>query len=137
MISPSLVLTGAALLLGLACGWTARDWKADSDELAAVEAAEKAKDAAVEAVRQSASNYEDIVAQLQPLEVETRNTIHEVYRNVEVPADCAVSATGIRLLEQARLRANAAAAGEPVTGVRPTATGTGAADRPRATAVGG
>lgn len=129
MISPMVLYAGAgALLIGLATGWSVRDWKADADALRAVEAANKAQQAAVAAVDTSSTKLETVVAELQPLEIETRNTIREVYRNVEVPADCAVPAAGVRLLDDARLNANAAAAGEPLAAVRSAAESTRAAD---------
>lgn len=129
MINPSLVYgTLGALLLGVATGWTVRDWKADSDALAAADAARKAQERALAAVNKPAEHFETVVAELKPLEIETRNTIREVYRNVEVPADCAVPAAGVSLLEAARLNANAAAAGEPFASVRAAPAAANAAD---------
>lgn len=119
MLNPlAIYSTLAALLLGLTAGWTARDWKADSDQLAAVERAHKAEVAAVTTVNKSASDFEQLLADLRPHEIETRNTIREVYRNVEVPAACAVPDAAVGLLDDARQRANAAASGEPVAAVR-------------------
>lgn len=129
MINPVALYAGAgALLIGLAAGWSVRDWKADADALRAVEAANRAQQGAVAAVDTSSTKFETVVAKLQPLEIETRNTIREVYRNVEVPADCAVPAAGVRLLDDARLDANAAATGEPLATVRSTTEGSRAAD---------
>lgn len=114
MINPLVLYTaGGALLVGALGGWTVRDWKADSDQLAAVERANKAEKAAIAAVYKPSDEYEKLLADLRPREIETRNTIREVYRNVEVPADCAVPAAGVGVLDDARLRANAAATGKP------------------------
>lgn len=119
MLNPlMLYAAGGALLVGVITGWGIRDWKADADALRAVEAAAKAQDAAVAAVSKSSALFENLAAGMQPLEVKTRNTIREVYRNVEVPADCAVPDAGVRLLDDARVNANAAASGEPRTAVR-------------------
>ena len=119
MINPPVVYGAiGALLLGIAGGWTVRDWKADSDALAAADAARKAQERAIAAANRPAERFETVVAELKPLEIETRNTIREVYRNVEVPADCAVPAAGVSLLEAARLNANAAAAGEHLAELR-------------------
>lgn len=129
MINPVALYAGAgALLIGLAAGWSVRDWKADADALRAVEAANKAQQAAVAAVDTSSTKFETVVAKLQPLEVQTRNTIREVYRNVEVPADCAVPAAGVRLLDDARLNANAAATGQSIATVPSAAEGARTAD---------
>lgn len=119
MLNPlMLYAAGGALLVGVIAGWGVRDWKADADALKAAEAAAKAQDAAVAAVSKSSALFENIAAGMQPLEVKTRNTIREVYRNVEVPADCAVPDAGVRLLDDARINANSAASGEPRAAVR-------------------
>ena len=123
-----LYTAGGALLVGVLGGWTVRDWKADADQLAAAERANKAEKAAIAAVYKPSSEYEKVLADLRPREIETRNTIREVYRNVEVPADCAVPAAGVGLLDDARKRANAAASGQPVTAVPGTAPAAAAAD---------
>lgn len=129
MINPvMLYISAAALLLGIGTGWSVRDWKADADALRAVEAANAAQKAAISAIDKPAERFENTVTQLRPLEIETRNTIREVYRNVEVPADCVVPAAGIRLLDDARVNANAAAAGEPLAAVRGASEGSRAAD---------
>lgn len=125
MINPLVLYTaGGALLVGALGGWTVRDWKADSDQLAAVERANKAEKASIAAVYQPSSDYEKVLSDLRPREIETRNTIREVYRDVEVPTDCAVPAAGYGLLDNARLRANAAASGESVSEVPRTAGAT-------------
>ena len=119
MINPLVLYTaGGALLVGALGGWTARDWKADSDQLAAIERANAAEKAAIAAVYKPSDAYEQVMADLRPREVQTRNTIREVYRDVEVPADCAVPDAGVGVLDDARVRANAAATGEPSSDVR-------------------
>lgn len=91
MINPLVLYTaGGALLVGALGGWTVRDWKADSDQLAANNRLIAAKDAAISAVNKPSSEYEQVLADLRPREIQTRNTIREVYRDVEVPTDCAV-----------------------------------------------
>ena len=131
MINPLVLYTaGGALLVGVLGGWTIRDWKADSDQLAAVERANKAEKAAIAAVNKPAADYEQVLSDLRPREIETRNTIREVYRDVEVPSDCAVPPAGVGVLDDARVRANAAATGEPSADVRGTAETAGAAGRP-------
>ena len=123
MINPLVLYTaGGALLIGALGGWTVRDWKADSDQLAAVERANEAEKAAIAAVYKPSEGYEQVLADLRPREIETRNTIRDVYRDVEVPADCAVPPAGVGVLDNARLRANAAATGEPSPDV-PSAAG--------------
>lgn len=131
MINPlALYSAGGALLIGALAGWSVRDWKADSDQLEQVERAHAAEKAAIAAVNLPSRQLEDVLAAIRPAQIETRNTIREVYRDVPVPTDCAVPAAGVSVLEAARERANAAAAGEPVEGLRPTAADPAAAARP-------
>lgn len=131
MINPLVLYSvGGSLLVGVLGGWTVRDWKADSDQLSALERANKAEKAAIAATYKPASEYERVLSDLRPREIETRNTIREVYRDVEVPADCAVPAAAVSVLDDARLRANAAATGQPSTDVRGATENTRASDRP-------
>lgn len=119
VINPLILYSaGGALLVGLLGGWMVRDWKADSDQLAAVERANAAEKAAIAAVYKPSDAYEQVMADLRPREVQTRNTIREVYRDVEVPTDCTVPDAGVGVLDDARVRANAAATGEPSADVR-------------------
>lgn len=137
MINPFVLYAGlGALVVGVAAGWSVRDWKADADALRAVEAANKAQKEAIAAISRPSEKLETVIAEMKPLEIQTRNTIREVYRNVEVPSDCAVPAAGVRLLDDARLNANAAASGEPIAAVRSAAPSAGAVDRPGKDPVG-
>lgn len=131
MINPIMLYTaGGSVLLGLALGWTVRDWKADSDALDAVKASHKAQIELLDVVAEPSADLENTIANLRTTETETRNTIKEVYRNVEVPANCAVPADAVRVLVDAVRDANAAAAGELGARVQDTAAPTAAADRP-------
>lgn len=134
MINP--YLAGGVLLLGILGGWTVRDWKADSDALEALDRAREAEREALAAVGQPSAEFEKLLSNLRQSEIVTRNTIREIYRNVEVPANCAVPAAGVGLLEAARARANAAASGQPSSTLPGFAGSAEATDRPGQTAVG-
>lgn len=134
MINP--YLAGGMLLLGLLGGWTVRDWKADSDAVKALERAREAERKALAAVGQPSERFEELMANLRQSEIITRNTIREIYRDVEVPANCAVPAAGVGLLEASRARANAAATGQPSSTLPGFAGDTQAADRPGQAPVG-
>jgi hypothetical protein len=102
-----------ALAAGLLGGWTVRDWKADSDDKAAVEALIKAKDEAHAALDKQAAGFEQWRAAQEPAKLETRNTIREIYRDAPpVSAECATPPAVVSVLEAARQRANAASAGQ-------------------------
>lgn len=94
---------GGAILLavGFGGGWTVRDWKADSQALAAKVAADKARDAAVKLAYDASASFEGERATIHVQAAEARSTIREVYRNVEVPAGCVVDPAGVRLLDAA------------------------------------
>lgn len=111
----SAYIGAGALLTGLLGGWTVRDWKADSDEAKAKDRAFTQYQAMTEALADQSLVLEYTVQSLRAGERRDRETIREIYRNVEVPADCAVPAAGVSLLNNALDRANAAATGKPVS----------------------
>jgi len=102
-----------SLLAGALAGWTVRDWKADSDALEAVEAANKARDEAVAAAHAASASYE---AQRAPIVVEaakSENTIREIYRD-NPNAACSVPDAAVVSLRGTIDAANRAATGQPV-----------------------
>lgn len=125
------------LLIGVGAGWSVRDWKADADQLKQAEVARKAEKAAAVAVLKPSIEFEKILADLRPAQIETRNTIREVYRDVKVPTDCAVPPAGVSLLEAAREHANAAATGQPRAELRRPPEAPAATTRPGSPPVGG
>jgi hypothetical protein len=102
-----------ALLTGAMAGWTVRDWKADSDALKAEEQAFTQYKAFTETLADQSLRYETLAQSLRAGERRDRETIREIYRDTQVPADCAVPAAGVRVLSEAVARANAAASGKP------------------------
>lgn len=113
MIPPQILAIGAAgaVLAGFLGGWTVRDWKADAAAGKAATALIAEKDRTAGIVARHAGDFEAFRQSLEPARTESTNTIREVYRNVPVPADCAVRPDAASVLENARLRANAAASG--------------------------
>ena len=121
---------GGALLMGAIGGWTVRDWKADAAAKAAVEATAKLKDEMQEKMDLQATAYEVWRQGLEPQKIETRNTVREIYRDRKIPAQCAVPAGAISLLEAVRATANSAASGEPSPTMREGPTNTEPVNRP-------
>lgn len=107
---------GGALLVGSIGGWTARDWLADSQALKAKVAADKARDAAVKAAYDASASFEGERAIIEVQAATARDTVKEIYRNVEVPAVCAVPPAGLRVLDSA-IASGGPAASEPVAAV--------------------
>jgi len=132
MIPPQILIGGAAmaLLAGFLGGWTVRDWKADAAQLAAVEKAEKLKDAMQGKVDDKAAAYEALLASHNETAAATTTQLREVYREIKVPAECAMPADAVGLLDDARNRANAEATGKPRNAVPDTPDAAGSHDRP-------
>jgi len=114
MMPPQLLagLGAGALILGFLGGWTVRDWKADSDDLGAIQQADKKRDELTKRANDKADQLETFLAGQAGQQITDRNTIREIYRDVKVPSDCAAPAAAASLLEAARNRANAAASGK-------------------------
>jgi hypothetical protein len=111
----SAYIGGGALLVGVLAGWTARDWKADSDALEAKENAFEQYQAFTETLADQSLAYEVLAQSLRAGERADRETIREVYRDIKVPVECAVPAGAVGVLNNAVKRANSAASGEPVS----------------------
>jgi hypothetical protein len=103
--------------VGALAGWTVRDWKADSEALKAEKRAQAEYVAVVQALADQSLAYETLAQSLRTSERRDRETIREIYRNVEIPAECAVPDAAVSLLNNAIDRANAAASGQPVSAV--------------------
>lgn len=111
--NPLMLYGGVALaVIAFGAGWTVRDWRCDAAQTAALERAAKAEDEAENVVAESASVYEEDRAALAQVVTNERVTVREIYRDIEVPSDCAVDPAAVGVLAGARERANAAAAGE-------------------------
>lgn len=113
MFNPLVLYGGIALTIAaFGAGWTARDWRCDAAQAAALEKVAKLEDKIESIVAAGASVYEQDKAALAQVVTNERVTVREIYRDIEVPADCAVGPAAVSLLTDARERANAAAAGE-------------------------
>lgn len=123
-MTPQLLALGgsAALLVGIGAGWTLRDWKADADQLAALEKAQKREDEARKQAEGQATDYEEGRSDEQARTIERQTELRTIYRDIPVAADCAVPPAAVGVLQSARARANARASGEPV-GTLPTDSG--------------
>ncbi|MBC2668766.1 hypothetical protein ACFOON_15130 [Novosphingobium piscinae] len=130
-------LGGAAaltLIAGFLGGWTARDWKADSDELAARSKAEARADRQREKGQQEGAKFAAFSADNAGQTRTDSNTIRETFREIQVPSDCAAPDALVRLLRDRVEEANSGiatpAAGEPVRPVPQGSTPARSADRP-------
>lgn len=116
MTFPLMGYIGAgALLAGALAGWTVRDWKADSDEAKAKEAAFTQYRALTDALADQSLAYEVLAQSLRAGERADRETIREIYRDKIVPSECAADPAVVGVLNNAVERANAAKAGQSVS----------------------
>lgn len=110
-MTPWIYGVGAAALIGSLAGWTVRDWKADSDELALERKADAIQEKRSAEAFEAARTVLDLTRQIREARQTNTNTIREIYRDVEVPSQCAVPDAAVGVLTQSVRRANAAAAG--------------------------
>ena len=103
---------GALLVTGFASGWTVNGWRHDAAANAALEASIEGLAAATTAVNDVAADYETGRGEVESVRTEVITNTREVYRDIEVPANCAVQPDALRLLDDTRRRANAIASGQ-------------------------
>lgn len=119
---------GAVVCFG--AGWTTNDWRHDSKALTALETAAKKLDDARVVVDNAATAYEKDRQNAGIVREAGERTIRETYRERVVPADCAVAAPAVGVLNDAVAAANARASGQPAPVVPAPVATAGAADRP-------
>jgi hypothetical protein len=114
MIPPQLLAMGGGVLFvaGMLGGWTVRDWKADSEALTAVNRLIETKDRMQAKVDAKSTEFEAFRASIEAQRAGMHSTIERIYKDVQVPSDCALRPDALGVLERARTRANAAAGGQ-------------------------
>ena len=120
------LLAGGGLLLSLVAfgaGWQVREWKADSDELAAVQQGIERGKEQQQLADYKAGRYEDQRYGAQAAAQGRDTEIRTIYRTqqVVVPAQCEPPADALRVLDRAIDAAGAQAAGKPAAEVPATA----------------
>ena len=114
MIPENVLLTVAALCLlaGGIAGWTIRDWKSDSDQLAAIEKADQLRERLIARADAKSADLEAQRVDHAQAATNTSTQLREIYRETKVPADCDVPAAAVGVLNNAVDRANSEAAGK-------------------------
>jgi hypothetical protein len=106
-------VAAGALVIGLASGWTARDWRCDAAYSKALEKADKQRQEMQGKIDEVSTLYQTQRDQADVVVAGERETIREIYKTLPaVSADCAPDYRVIGLLEGGINRANAAASGE-------------------------
>ncbi len=112
------LLAGGSLLISavaFGAGWQVRTWKADSDQLEAVEAGIARGKEQQQLADYKAGLYEEHRDEAQAATVARDTEIRTIYRtqNVLVPAECEPPAAALRVLDDAISDASTAASGKP------------------------
>jgi hypothetical protein len=108
---------GATLVVGAFGGWTVRDWKRDSEVLSELSDATKAANASAQWMRDQGDAYEKDRQDDQSQSTVRESHISTIYRDVAVPADCAVPDAAGSVLDDAIAAANARSAGQSGSGL--------------------
>jgi hypothetical protein len=107
-------VAAGALVIGLATGWTVKDWQCDAAYSKALEKAEKQRQEMQGKIDEASSVYQAERDKADVVVAGERETIREIYKTLPaVPADCTPDPRVIGLLEGGVNRANAATASEP------------------------
>lgn len=130
IVPPWVYLAGGALALtaSFGAGWQVRAWKSDSDELEQVTVTQAAIDAQRRLADAAAMGFEDARAALGAQSYDTQTIIRETFREISVPAECAVPDAVADSLRTSVETTNRAVAGEPPREVPAAAAPTGPAD---------
>lgn len=118
MIDLRIIAGAAGLILAAYGGWQVRSWRCESQIAEIQREAMEAEDALRAQMEAAAIDYEAFRAGNETAGTRTQTKIREVYRNVEVPADCAALPDAVVLLNRARETANNAVASESGSAVQ-------------------
>jgi len=107
-------VAAGALVIGLAAGWTVKDWQCDAAYAKALEKAEKQRQQMQGKIDEVSTLYQTQRDQADVVVAGERETIREIYKTLPAPnPSCEPDARVYGLLEGGVNRANAAAASEP------------------------
>lgn len=110
---------GVTVAVSFGAGWKVADWRCDAAKAEEMAKAQRRFDKQLEQAQQAAADYEKSRARGQAESRERETTIREVFRNVEVPSDCAAPDAVRGVLRDAVRAANGAPASEPGSTVPP------------------
>lgn len=107
-------LAGGCLLIGVAAGWKIKDWQCDAAYAKALEQAQKQRQEMQGKIDEISASYEAERDQADLMVAGTTREVREIYKTLPaVPADCAVDARVVGMLEGSVGDANARATGKP------------------------
>lgn len=94
-------VAAGSILIGAIGGWTVRDYKADADIAKIERQLREAQDKQRALADRASSEYERGKAERTTATQRTQDKIREVYRDIEVPANCEPPSDALRLLDEA------------------------------------
>jgi len=112
-LQAKLIAGALGLALAFGGGWSVRGWKADADIAKIERKLEEAREKQRQQADSAADAYEQSRLAVDTQSQTTQTIIREHYRNVEVPASCALPEPVADSLRASVEAANRAASGEP------------------------
>jgi hypothetical protein len=91
----------ALLAIGAVGGWTAQGWRCDAAKAEALERAQRRFNKQLDAIHTAATEYERNRERGQAETRERETKVREIYRDVQVPAECEPGPDALRLLDDA------------------------------------
>ena len=106
-------LAGGCLLIGVAAGWKVKDWQCDAAYAKALEQAQKQRQEMQGKIDELSASYEVERDKADMVVAGTTREVREIYKTLPaVPADCAVDARVLGMLESSVSDANSRASGQ-------------------------
>jgi signal transduction protein with GAF and PtsI domain len=106
-------VAAGALAIGVATGWTVKDWQCEAAYSKALEKADKQRQEMQGQIDEVSTLYQSERDKADGVVAGEKQTIREIYKTLPaVPVDCAPDVRIVRVLESSVNRANAAASGE-------------------------
>lgn len=106
-------LAGGCLLIGVAAGWKVKDWQCDAAYAKALEKAEKQRKELQGKIDDISTVYQIERDKADVVVAGKTSTVREIYKTLPaVPADCAVDARVLGMLESSVGDANSRASGK-------------------------
>lgn len=106
-------VAAGALVIGIAAGWKVKDWQCDAAYAKALEQAEKQRKELQGKINDISTVYQIERDKADVVVAGKTSTVREIYKTLPaVPADCAVDARVLGMLESSVSDANARASGK-------------------------
>ena len=113
--------TLGAVALGIVTGWSVRDWKADADQLQAIEMTNRQREKLQDKVDALSLGFEIDRSDADAKAIVRQTELRTIYRDVSTPTNCAAPDAAWRLLQDSVDEANARIADQSANAMSSTA----------------